>query len=108
MPMTPEERERYDRIDHQLEFLAANAARHDAEIAEHSKQIRELADGAISLTRVVEEQGHRMEQSQSRTDEQLRELAESQRRLAESQRHTDERLSALINVVERYFSNGRH
>ena len=42
-----------------------------------------------------------MDASQQRTDEQFRALAESQR-------HTDERLSALINVVDRYFSNGRH
>ena len=57
MPMTPEERER-DRIDRQLEFLAANSTSHDAriaenmtqlsensrQIAEHSKQIGQLVD----------------------------------------------------------------
>ena len=94
MPMTPEERERYDRIDRQLEFVANNVASHDAQITENSKQIGQLVDVMLSLTRVVEEQGRS-------TDERFRELAESQR-------HTGERLSALINVVERYFSNGRH
>lgn len=37
-----------------------------------------------------------------------KELVESQKELAESLKHTDERLSALINTVERYISDGRN
>ncbi len=88
------ERERYDRIDRQLEFLAANQARHDAEIAEHSKQILQLADVVISVARIVEQQGRQME--------------EQGRRMEESQRRTDERLNALISVVERHITGPDH
>jgi hypothetical protein len=114
-PMTPEERERFDRIERLLEFLSASQAklstssrRHDAEILENAKQIAEnsqqiaetsrqiaqLADMTLRIGRVVEEQGRRM-------DERFAHLADAQLR-------TEERIGALINVVERYFSNGRH
>lgn len=119
--MTPEE-ERFQRIERLIEFLAANQARLSAshqthsdqmaenskliaenykqiaensrQIAEHSKQIGQLADMVLRIGRIVEEQGQRMDAGFAR--------------LNESQLRTDERLSALINVVERYFSNGRH
>lgn len=35
-------------------------------------------------------------------------LTDNVEALAEAQRHTDERLNALIGVVERYISNGRN
>ncbi len=108
MSMDPEEKERSERFDRQMEFLAKSMASHDAQIAEnarqiaeHSAQIRQLVDVTASMFRIVEEQGRRMEESQHLTDERFR-------LLADSQRHTDERLSSLINVVERYFSNGRN
>ena len=37
-----------------------------------------------------------------------KELTEMQKELAEAQKHTDERLNALVNVVERYISEGRN
>ena len=120
--MTPEEEERNKRIDRLLEFLAANQAQlsasahsHDARIAENAKLIAEnskqiaqnshdiaqVADLLLRVGRIVEEQGRRMDEGFSR-------LAESHAALAESQRRADERLSTLMNVVERYFSNGHH
>ncbi|HYK88410.1 MAG TPA: hypothetical protein VE398_06550 [Acidobacteriota bacterium] len=91
--MTPEER--FERIERQLEFLAAGQAQHDARMAEisgqlavNSGQIGQLSDLTLRIGRIVEEQARRMDA------------------LAESQRRTDERLNTLINVVERYFSNG--
>ncbi len=111
MPMTPEERERYDRIDRQLEFLAAhqaqltsNIASHDAQIAEnsrqiaqHSQQIAEHSRQIGQLVGVMASMAHIVED----TDEHFKALAESQRR-------TDQRLSAFINAVERYMSGGRN
>lgn len=99
--MLPEER--FDRIERQLEFLAANQAHHDAQLVENarqigaiskhteenSRQIGQLADLSLRIGRIVEEQAHRMDD------------------LAEAQRRTEERLNTLINVVERYFSNGK-
>ncbi len=109
--MTPEER--FERIERQLEFLAANQTQLSASVetlrevaVRHDSQIVQLADVVSSLVRIVEAQGRR-------TDERINLLEESQRRtderinlLAESERRTDERLNTLINVVERYFSNG--
>jgi methyl-accepting chemotaxis protein len=120
--MTPEER--FERIERHLEFLAVSMQSHDSQISEnyrqfaesarqigenarqigeHTRQIGELAahaaqnssqiaqltDLTLHIGRAVEVQGRRMDE------------------LAESQRHTDERLNALIAIVERYFSDGR-
>lgn len=104
--MTPEER--FERIEAQLGFLASQVAQTSASLetvrlsleslrdvaVRHDTQIVQLTDVVVSLARIVEEQGRR-------TDERLN-------LVAEFQRHTDERLNTLINVVERYFSNGRH
>jgi len=123
--MTPEER--FERIERTLEFLAANQAQlsasaqsQDARIAEQSKliaanseHIKELGVLTVRLAGVVEEglanaggslrlaaEGIKsLTQLQSSADERIKALAESQSR-------TDERLNTLINVVERYFSNG--
>jgi len=98
--MTPEER--FERIERQLEFLAANQANHDARLAENSRllaenagQIGQLADLTLRIGRIVEEQARRLDGLAGRMDE-----------LAASQKRTDERLNTLIDVVERYFSDG--
>ncbi len=119
--MTPEEQDRYERIDRQLEFLANNQAQlstHQTQLSAdienlkqiagtHTTQIGRLADTVLSLVRIVEEQSGRTEErfrevasAQTRTEERFREVASAQAR-------TDERLNALISVVDRYFSNGR-
>ena len=109
--MTPEEH--FERMDRQFEFMAAQQAelnimvqRNSEQIAKHDAQIVQLAEAILSLVGVVDGQSQRTEkrfqelaESQERTDKKFQELAESQRR-------TDERLNVLINVVERYFSNG--
>ncbi len=101
--MTPEERDRYERIDRVLEFLANSQTQrsaelgklsaeldklkeitgmHTAQIAAQGKQIGELGNFVLRLGHVVEEQ-------------------------TSAQTRTDERLNALIAAVERYLSNGR-
>ena len=120
--MRPEDEERFQRIERLMEFLAANQAQvsasnqinseqiaeHSKQIAEHSRQIGQVTDLVLRLGRVVEEQGRRMDEQGRRMEEQDRMLDEKFALLAESQKRTDERLSALINVVERYFSNGHN
>ena len=114
---TMEPEERFDRIERQLEFLAASQAQHDARMAEisgvlaeisgvlaensrkiteNTEHIGQLADLTLRIGRIVEEQATRMDALTGRMDE-----------LAASQVRTDERLNTLIHVVERYFSNGR-
>ncbi len=98
--MEPEER--FDRIERQQEFLAASQAQHDARMTEisallaqnsrqteeNTRQIGQLGDLTLRIGRIVEEQAIRMD------------------KMVESQARTDQRLNVLINVVERYFSNG--
>ena len=104
--MTPEER--FERIERQLEFVAANQANHDARLAENSRllgegsrllaentgQIGQLTDLTLRIGHVVEEQARQLDGLAGRMDE-----------LAASQKRTDERLSTLIDVIERYFSD---
>ncbi len=106
-PMTPEEH--FERIQRQLEFLAASQAQHDArmteiskqtaenarliaqnsqQIAENSRHLTELTDLTLRIGRIVEVQAQRLDA------------------LAESGLLTDERLNALSVAVERYFSKG--
>ncbi len=106
---TMEPEERFERIERQLEFLAASQAQHDARMAEisgvlaensrkiteNTEHIGQLADLTLRIGRIVEEQATRMDALTGRMDE-----------LAASQVRTDERLNTLIHVVERYFSNG--
>ncbi len=108
MPMTPEERERYDRIDRQLEFLAAHQAQLSSDLviqqqitAKHDEQITRLEQQIARHSEQIAKQG---EHVQSLTDNVLR-LA---RVVDERDRQTSEKLNALIAVVERYFSNGKH
>jgi hypothetical protein len=113
--MTPEER--FERIERQLEFLAENQAHHDSHLSTLTStvgdlagsvgglagsvggladaveglagRVGELTDLTLRIARIVEEQANRMD----RTDERISALAQ--------------RLDVLIDVVERYLSNGR-
>ena len=123
--MTPEER--FERIERQLEFLAANQAQNSAQIAENSlqiaknsmqieaiskqieenfKQIAQLADLTLRIGRIVEVQAGHIDALEEKLTQRMEGLAGHMHELAESQRRSDERLDALIRVVERYFSNG--
>jgi len=116
--MTPEEKERFERIERIVEFLASNQAQitaasqdHDARIAENTKQIAQLTELTLKIGHIVEIQAHRMDELAQRMDglaHSIDGLTHRMDELAESQRRTDERLNTLINVVERYYSNGKH
>jgi hypothetical protein len=101
--MTPEEKDRYERIDRVLEFLANNQAQISARQEKFSAELDKLKEITGMHTAQIEAQG-----------EQIGELGSYMLRLgriieeqASAQARTDERLSALIAVVERYFSDGR-
>jgi hypothetical protein len=116
--MTPEERfERIerslDRIDRTLEFVAASQAETAARQAEiaarqaehwkvierHSEQIADLSVGlgelrtlTLRIGRIVEAQGE--------------DFNRRLKAMLEAQAQTDQRLNALIHIVERYFTDG--
>ena len=102
MSMTPEERERVDRMDRQMVFLAEHQAqlsvnldrlRHDVD------RLKEVTDGLVQVTVQHSERFNDVHRSLERlekiTEEQGRQLT-----------RTDHRLNMLIGVVERYFSGG--
>ena len=114
MLMTPEEKDRYDRIDRQLEFLAAHQAQLSFDLAElksivamQSQQIakhdEQIARNDVQIAGLREAIGIQGDQVRSLADTVLR-LA---RVMDERDRQTDARINALIGVVEKYFSNGK-
>ena len=117
--MQPEER--FERIERQMEFLASHQAQLAVNVEKHSEQVSQLGDFLLRTARLMEDQARRtdqrfqqiavwMDQLTVRIDQltdRMDQLTDRLDRLAQAQQHTDERLNTLINVVERYFSNGR-
>jgi tRNA C32,U32 (ribose-2'-O)-methylase TrmJ len=109
--MTPEER--FERIERSLEFVVASQAETAARQAEHWKvierhseqiernsaqieamsgRVEQLADLTLRIGRIVEAQGE--------------DFNRRLKAMLEAQAQTDQRLNALIHIVERYFTDG--
>ena len=93
-----------DELQKMLEFVAQrqeafadNMDKLNAAMDKADKRISQLESGFVSLFNVVSE-----------TAKIQKDLAESQKELQAQQAHTDERLSVLINVVEKFISEGRN
>jgi len=95
--MTPEERERAERIDRILEFLANNQA-------ELSAQHSQVAENLSRLEKVVESHTQQIESN----TQQIAELGRYLLNLAHIVERTDERLNSVITMVERRFGNGQN
>ena len=95
--MTPEERERAERIDRILEFLANNQAKLSAR---HS----EFAESLSRLEKVVESHSRQIENN----TQQIAELGRYVLNLAHIVERTDERLNSVITMVERRFGNSHN
>ena len=80
-----------------LEFVAQRQGVFADNMDKAEKRMNQLERGFVSLFNVVTE-----------TAKIQKELAESQKEIQIQQAHTDERLSALINVVEKVISEGRN
>ena len=79
------------------------------EIESHSEQIKRHTEQIAQLGVFLLRTAQAMENFARHTDEQFTRVAAAQNRTDERFRETDERLNALINVVERYFSDrNRH
>ena len=109
--MTPEERDRYERIDRTLEFLANNQAQLSVELGRLSAELDKLKEVTGMHSTQIEAQGKLIEAQGKQIGElgnfilRLGHVVEEQ---VAAQARTDERLNVLIAVVERYFSNGRN
>lgn len=76
----------------QIDEQSRQIEQHSLQIERHSEDIRRLAGIASGIVQVVNSQGDRFEAQMEK--------------LVASQQATDQRLNVLIDVVERYFSNG--
>lgn len=101
--MTPEERERYDRIDHTLESLAARDAEHDARLDRLEGTIE--AQGARIEAHSAQIAAHSTQIGELRAE--ISELGRYVLQLARIVESTNDRINAVIAVVERHFGNGR-
>ena len=103
--MTPEER--FERIEHHVEFLAQNQAQLTASTATLTQESSALKKDLIELARIVQQHVISTEARFQRVAEQFRMMGERFESLAEAQRTTEVRLNSLIIIVERYFSDGK-
>lgn len=86
-----------DEIQKMMEFVIQRQEVFAENMDKAEKRMSQLERGFVSLFNVVTE-----------TAKIQKELAESQKDLQVTQAHTDDRLSALINVVERFISERRN
>lgn len=82
--------ERHDSADDRLDKLLTLALSADERMSQQQEWINELGTGQVSLTRAQAE------------------LAVAQARTEAAMAETNERLNNLINVVERFISEGRN
>ena len=95
--MTNEEMERV------IEFVLKQQAQFTIDLGRVGNNLETVVNllGQVANTQLT------MAEAQVRSDSRIAELAEAQKNTAEALTETNERLNALIVVVERYFSNGR-
>lgn len=93
-----------------MEFILQQQATFTVNLERLEENVNQLAESQRRTEATIGQ----IVQVQLRMTDVVAAIADAQQRtearvaeLAEAQAHTDERLNSLINVVERYFSNGR-
>ena len=118
--MSPEER--FERIERKLDLVVGIQAqmvvaqqKQDAGLAKiakvaamNSKDIARLSKAVGDVVRITDEQGDRMERYFTRLDKRQNFLEERLRRTDERLRRSDKRFDAVISLLKRKSSNGRH
>lgn len=119
--MTPEERERWERIDRHMEAAARNheqlsadlvamkviVDRNTAQIERASAQIDRTSAQIDRNSAQIAEQAARTDQLWAETRSELRQLGGFMAQLAPHVQETLQRLDAVIVVLDRHLSNGR-
>jgi len=114
--MTPEQLQRT------MEFIVEHQAKFEVEIQqlfESQRELREadervresqatLTAAMVRLTEIIEENEERNEKRFERIDEKFVKLAEAQKAAQEQIRETNERLNALIHIVEDHIVRRRN
>ena len=84
-----------------IEFILEQQAQFVTRMERDEARLTRLEDAFTTLVNIARITDERLDTMESR----LSTLAESMATLAEAEAHTDQRLSALIDVVERYISS---
>jgi hypothetical protein len=107
--MTPDE------LDKKIDFILQMQAQFAANMARSETNVDNLRISVANLAGVVRESVKISDDRFTRLDDRLTKLTEAQaatdrivKELAEAQKTTDERLNALINVVERHITGPDH
>jgi hypothetical protein len=85
-----------------MEFILEHQSQFVTRMEKDEGRLTRLEDAFVTLVSIARITDERLDTMESR----LGTLSENMTRLAEAQTHTDQRLSALIDVVERYVSRG--
>ena len=109
-------------IQAKMDFIIEQQAQFSADIGELKDTVKELAGDLKQLTGTVASMANVLNDTQDlvkrlvvvthtgfeKTQASINELAQAQARTDQRLAETDSRLNILIDVVERYFSNGKH
>ena len=90
-----------------MEFLLRQQAQYAARMDQDQSRLTRLEDAFVTLVQLAKLADERMDfadERMNRFDGQIKALGETIAALAGTQAHGDERLNALIDVVERYIS----
>jgi len=107
--MTPEEADK--KIEFILQMQAqfeANLGKLEANLARSESNIDKLRESQAALTTSVVNIADILRESVRISDERFTRLDERMIELVEAQKSTDERLNALINVVDRHITGPDH
>lgn len=107
--MTPEE------MDRKMEFILDTLARNSSDIARNSIDIGALQQSMVreqeaiaDLRKLVADTNAVLIESMKLEDARVSRIDETMAQLAAAQRRTDERLNALMNIVERHITSPGH
>ena len=95
-------------MERQMEFLAQNQAELTANVGTLKQDLLALARIVQQHVVSTEARFQTVAERFQMVADQFQRVDESMESLAKAQRSTEERLNALITIVERYFSNGKH
>ena len=87
-------------IERTLEFILENQAKFSSQMGELESLVGRIAQQQLDLGQHVDRFQRGVSDAVMALAEAQRHLAEEQQRLTEAQRHTEERLNALISIVD--------
>ncbi|HYV06813.1 MAG TPA: hypothetical protein VFB82_19615 [Blastocatellia bacterium] len=100
-----------EEIQRTMEFILEGQARFDARVAKDEERVVRLEEAflmLVEIARITDERQDETDQRISRFDEKLTALADAQLVSQSELTELTKGLNSLINIVERYISNGHN